>query len=66
MELSSMMAAQVGQLQQTVGMSMLKMATATQAAGTIVMLDDFAKAQASTAAPQAAHPYLGKSLDVRV
>ena len=64
MELSSMMAAQVSQLQQTVSLSMMQMAQATQAAQATVMLDDFSKAQASVQA--APHPTLGKLVDVSV
>ncbi len=64
MELSSMMAAQVSQLQQTVSLSVMKMAQATGAAQATVMLNDFTKAQASVQA--APHPTLGKILDVSV
>lgn len=64
MELSSMMAAQVSQLQQTVSLGVMQLAQATQAAQATVMLNDFAKAQASVQA--APHPSLGKVLDVSV
>lgn len=63
MDISSLMGAQVSQLQQTVGLSMLKMAQATQAAGAMVMLQDFTNAQAATQAP---HPTLGKQIDISV
>lgn len=63
MNISSIMGAQVSQLQQTVGLSMLKMTQATQAAGAMVMLQDFANAQASAQAP---HPTTGKQIDIRV
>ncbi|MGD8190272.1 putative motility protein [Brevibacillus ginsengisoli] len=64
MELSSMMAGQLSQLQQTVSLSVLQMAQATQAAQATVMLNDFAKAQASVQA--APHPTLGKNLDISI
>ncbi|MGG1664397.1 putative motility protein [Brevibacillus sp. NRS-1366] len=63
MDMSSIMGAQVSQLQQTVSLSMLKMSQATAAAGAMVMLQDFANAQASTQAP---HPTLGKQIDLSV
>ncbi|QRG67305.1 putative motility protein [Brevibacillus choshinensis] len=63
MDISSIMGAQVSQLQQTVGLSMLKMTQATQAAGAMVMLQDFANAQVSAQAP---HPTLGKQIDISV
>jgi hypothetical protein len=63
MNMSSIMGAQLSQLQQTVSLSMLNMAQATQAAGTMVMLQDFANAQAAAQAP---HPTLGKRFDASV
>lgn len=63
MDINSLMSAQLGQLQQTVGMSIMKMAQASQAAGATVMLDDFSNAQATV---QASHPSLGKHLDVSI
>jgi hypothetical protein len=64
MNISHFMGAQLAQLQQTISLSMLDMAQATQAAGATVMLEDFAKAQAEI--QQAPHPTLGQHLDVRV
>lgn len=66
MDLSSLMGAQVSQLQHTVGLSMLNMAQATQAAGATVMLEDFARAQANLAGTSAPHPTLGQHLDISV
>jgi|GEM_PF-737075 len=67
MNISSFTGAQLASLQQTVGLSVLNMAQATQAAGAVVMLDDFAKVQAGVqAASPAPHPALGQRLDVRV
>ena len=63
MNMSSIMGAQLSQLQQTVSLSMLNMAQATQAAGAMVMLQDFTNTQAATQAP---HPTLGKRFDVSV
>ncbi|SFK80011.1 putative motility protein [Brevibacillus centrosporus] len=63
MDINSLMSAQLGQLQQTVGISIMKMSQASQTAGAAVMLDDFTKAQATA---QASHPSLGKHLDVSV
>ncbi len=60
-----MMGAQVVQLQQAVGLSVLSMAKNMQAAGATVMLEDFSKNQESIrqAAP---HPTLGQNFDVSV
>ncbi|MGE5701481.1 MAG: polyribonucleotide nucleotidyltransferase [Clostridia bacterium] len=60
MDLSSIMGQQVAQLQQLVGMSLLKTQQATDAAQAAVMLQDF------TAANAAPHPSLGNQLDIRV
>ncbi len=66
MNISQFMGAQVAQLQQTVALSIMDMAQATQAAGATVMLEDFAKAQAAVQEAVAPHPTLGQRLDVRV
>lgn len=65
MELSSMMGAQLVQLQHTVNLNLLSMAKNMQAAGATVMLEDFTKNQNSIqqAAP---HPTSGQSFDVSV
>ncbi|RAK21097.1 hypothetical protein B0I26_10349 [Anoxybacillus vitaminiphilus] len=63
MNISSMMAKQVSELQHTLNLSLLKNQMATQAAQATVMLEDFAKAQHTAQAP---HPTLGKQLDIRV
>jgi hypothetical protein len=63
MNISSMMAKQVSELQHTLNLSLLKGQMATQAAQATVMLEDFAKAQHAV---QASHPTLGKQIDIRV
>jgi hypothetical protein len=63
MNISSIMAKQVSELQHTLNLSLLKGQMATQAAQATVMLEDFAKTQQSVQAP---HPTLGKQIDIRV
>jgi len=67
MDINSMMSSQLSSLRQTVNLSLLNMAKNTEAAGATVMLEDFSKNQAQIqSAAQAAHPTLGKSLDIKV
>jgi hypothetical protein len=67
MNISHFMGAQLVQLQHTLSLSLLDMAQATQAAGATVMLEEFAKTQASVQqAISAPHPTLGTVIDIRV
>lgn len=65
MGISNQTAAIASQLQQTVGMSMLKTANNMQAAGAIMMLQDLTASQKAMQA-QAPHPNLGHSIDIQV
>ncbi|MEK4228101.1 putative motility protein [Solibacillus sp. FSL H8-0538] len=60
MDISSMMSAQVAQLQQTVQMSILDQSLNLGAASAIKMLEDMPEQ------PVAAHPYKGQVIDVQV
>jgi hypothetical protein len=64
MSLSAQMAQNTANLQQTLRMSTLNMAQSVQAAGAIVMLEDFQNNQ--KAAVQAPHPHAGKHIDLRM
>lgn len=63
MEVTSLINAITGGdgLQQAVGVTLLNKVQDTQAAESAVMLQDFAAAQ-----PQAPHPVLGKTLDIKI
>lgn len=63
MEISSMMASNVAELQRTLSTNLLKSQMATQAAHATVMLNDFMNAQAPT--NQSPHPTLGNRIDLK-
>ncbi|MDF0728375.1 polyribonucleotide nucleotidyltransferase [Cytobacillus sp. S13-E01] len=63
MDISSIMANNVAEIQRTLSSNLLKSQMATQAAQATVMLDDLTKAQAST--QQAPHPTHGNRLDLK-
>lgn len=58
-----MMSANLAQLKQTLGLTMLKSGIATQAAQATAMLEDFTRAQQTAQTP---HPTLGRQLDVKL
>lgn len=64
MSISNHMAANVAQLQQSLGVAMLKSAQSTQAAQATKMLDDFKENQGQIKLGE--HPHLGKKLDIKV
>ncbi|MFE8703316.1 polyribonucleotide nucleotidyltransferase [Cytobacillus sp. FJAT-54145] len=62
MELSQMMARQVGELQHTLNLNLLSSQMATQTAAVTTMIEDMTQTQKAVQAP---HPYLGSRLDVK-
>jgi hypothetical protein len=64
LSISAHMAANVSQIQQTLGLALLQSAQSTQAAEAMVMLEDFEQAQQHV--QNATHPHLGKQLDIEV
>lgn len=63
--LSQMTAANVGQLQQTLQVNLLKSALASQAALAVTMLDKMNTAAEETSFTSAPHPTLGQTIDLR-
>lgn len=61
MEISSLMSAQVAELQQTLQMSLLQKANGTGVAGTLEMLQELPQQSAA-----ASHPYKGQVIDLQV
>lgn len=58
-----MLSTHLAQLQQTLGVGMLKSSISTQTAQAKVMLEDFTQAQQSAQTP---HPTLGHHLDIKL
>lgn len=65
MKLSNMMAANLGQLQYTLNISLLNSSLNTQAAQAISMLDDMAKAQPNSKVTSVPHPTLGNNINIK-
>ncbi len=59
MELSSMMGKQVAELQQTLGLNLLKSQMATQTAQAVKMMEALPKSE------QAPHPFKGTAVDMK-